>query len=607
MKKTIYFPALLLITTVQFSAQEKAIDTVFIFDRQLSQAKKTQQIYRLSAKDIQRNANSLSETLRFQTPVYIKENGRGAVSSPSFRGTTAQQTAVLWNGIPVNSIFPGQGDLNNLSLLNYDNIEVKPGGGSVIYGSAAIGGTIHLNNQITFNKGFSGKLFAEYGSFETLNTALKTSYSNEKFSAVFSTGYSTSKNEYEVPEKNYINRNGQYENLTFNLSSAYRFSEKNEIYWHTQHFSGEQHFPVFEITQTKTKYATQSLRSLVSWKNSGAKHQNILSAAFLREGFSYFANVDNTRETGGDGQTFFFKNDFTYSLPSEFRLNVITQAINENGKGYHSGIQNPERWAGSAAVLIQYEKEKLFLEAGAKKEFVESISAPFLYSLGGNYRFNPAFLLKLKGSKNFRYPSFNDLYWQPGGNLNLKPEISYQAEITPEFSYKNFRLSVTPYYNRIFDMIRWLPTSSGFWAPANTDEVQAYGVETVLNYNQKKGKHQFSGNIGYAFTKSENVETGFQLSYVPLHKAFGMIRYQHNPFEFFVQGIFNGRTFTTTDESEKDSLDPYFVVNAGIAFNLLDDWSLGFKIQNITDTIYETTAFYPLPKRNYSMNLTLNF
>lgn len=606
MKTKIYLSAFSILPFF-LSAQEKVIDTVFIFDRHITEAKKTQQVYQISNTDIQKNATNLSEALRFQTPIYIKENGRGSVSSPSFRGTTAQQTSFLWNGIPVNSTFLGQGDINNLSFLNYDNIEVKAGGGSVIYGSAAIGGTIHLNNQISFDKGFQGRFFAEYGSFETLNSSFKTSYSNENFAAVFSAGISQSENDYEVPEKNYINRNGQYNNQTFNLSTAYKFDKDNQIFWHTQHFFGEQHYPVFEVQQTKTKYLSDTFRSLMTWKNSGKKHRNQLSAAYLQEAFSYFPNISKPRESGGNGKNLFFKNDFEYLLNEKFTVNLLAQATNERAEGYKSGIQNPERWAGSAAALLKFSSKKLFLEAGLKKELVEKTEAPFLYSAGGNFKIVPSFNIKFKASKNFRYPSFNDLYWQPGGNPELLPETSYQAELTPEFSWKFFKISVTPYYNKIEHMIRWLPASGGIWKPVNTDEVRSYGLEAVLGFNKSFSKHQILGNIGYAYTKSENAETGFQLSYVPLHKAFGMLQYRFQPFEIFVQGMFNGQTFTTTDESIADALQPYFVLNTGISATLFRNYKIGFKVNNLSNTVYETMSYYPLPKRNYSLNLSINF
>ena len=174
-------------------AQEKIIDTVYVFDNQINKVRNFHNITKLTSSDLEKNATNLSEVLRFQSPVYIKENGRGAVSSPSFRGTTAQQTAFVWNGININSSFLGQGDINNTGLLGYDQLDIKPGGGSVVYGSGAIGGSIHLNNTLDFSKGLKGSLYSEAGSYETFNTLLRTSYSNEKFSVKFSGNYAISK------------------------------------------------------------------------------------------------------------------------------------------------------------------------------------------------------------------------------------------------------------------------------------------------------------------------------------------------------------------------------------------------------------------------------
>ena len=130
MTKKYQFSAVFLLFYFLGFAQEKAIDTVYIFDSQLKNSKKFHKIENLDEADLLKNSTNLSEVLRFQSPVYIKENGRGMVSSPSFRGTSAQQTAFIWNGINVNSQFLGQGDINNLNLLGYDNLQVKSGGGT---------------------------------------------------------------------------------------------------------------------------------------------------------------------------------------------------------------------------------------------------------------------------------------------------------------------------------------------------------------------------------------------------------------------------------------------------------------------------------------------
>ena len=46
---------------------------------------------------------SLSDLLSENTPVFIKNHGRGALASASFRGTAASHTQVNWNGIKINS------------------------------------------------------------------------------------------------------------------------------------------------------------------------------------------------------------------------------------------------------------------------------------------------------------------------------------------------------------------------------------------------------------------------------------------------------------------------------------------------------------------------
>ena len=60
------------------------------------------------------SSTSLTEVLRYNSLIYFRENGPGGVSSPSFRGTSAQQTAVVWNGININSQLNGQTDFNTI-------------------------------------------------------------------------------------------------------------------------------------------------------------------------------------------------------------------------------------------------------------------------------------------------------------------------------------------------------------------------------------------------------------------------------------------------------------------------------------------------------------
>lgn len=590
-------------------AQEKIIDTVYVFDNQINKVRNFHNVTKLTSSDLEKNATNLSEVLRFQSPVYIKENGRGAVSSPSFRGTTAQQTVFVWNGININSSFLGQGDINNTGLLGYDQLDIKPGGGSVVYGSGAIGGSIHLNNTLEFNKGLKGSLYSETGSYETFNTLLRTSYSNEKFSIKFSGNYTISKNDYEVDEKNYINRNGNYYNTTFNFGLSYKLNYNNKISWQSQLFDSSQHYPVFFETTTPTKYKAQNTRSLIAWEYNKKNINNNLRLAYTEENFQYYANIIEPKSNGGSGKNYIIKNDFNYFLNDKLNINIISEFQQNKGEGYQSGIKDISRSIFSLAGLIRYFPfKKLSFETGVKKDFIEDISSPLLFSFSGKWNALSFYNIKTSFSKNFRYPSFNDLYWQPGGNINLKPETAIQLDMNHEFKINNFRLVISPFYIKIKDMIRWLPTANGYWAPINTDNVESYGSEVQIDYRKKiTENHNINAQLGYSFTKSVNSDTQKQLMYVPLHKFFSNIGYEYKFMKLYIQGMWNGKTYTTSDESNNDALKSYFVLNAGISGTLLKHYSVGFKINNITNTVYETTLYYPFPMRNYSLFVNINF
>ncbi|CEJ71356.1 Vitamin B12 transporter BtuB precursor [Chryseobacterium oranimense G311] len=593
--------------------QEKAVDTVYIFDSQMKKVKLFHPVRTITPKDIEKNSTNLSELLRFQSSIYIKENGRGAVSSPSFRGTTAQQTAFVWNGININSSFLGQGDVNNIPLFGYDQIDIKAGGGSVVYGSGAIGGSIHLNNILDFNSGFKASVYSEAASFDTYNNFAQAAFSNEKLSVKVSGSYITSQNDYKVPEfvvgnTGFHNTNGRYYNTSVNIGVAYKIADHQTISWQNQTFDASQHYPIFELNGNKTKYKAQTLRSLIAWDINKNNLSNSLKMAYTEDNFQYFADLNQPKASGADGKNYIFKNDFNYFITPKININAIGEFQVNKGKGYGSGLETVSRNVGSLSGLIRYFATKdLRFEAGIKKDFVEDISSPLLYSFSGKWNAVKWYHVGINFSKNFRYPSFNDLYWQPGGNLDLVPETSVNIDMNHEFSFGDFKIALNPYYMDIKNLINWLPTSLGYWAPFNTYRVESYGLESQVTWNKTFGKHALKLDGGYTYSKSVNKDTDLQRMYVPMHKAVGNIEYGYSLFKVYAQGMFNGLTYTTSDEKRSAAIDPYFILNAGISASLFKKYTLGFKVNNVTDTYYQTVSLYPMPKRNYSVYATINF
>lgn len=599
MRKIYYFGLFLAVSAF---GQETKIDTIVI-DSQLLKTAEISVIQHLTAKDVIKNASSLSDILRFQTPIYIKETSRGAVSSPSFRGTTALQTAFVWNGININSQFLAQGDVNNIPIFGYDQIDVKSGGGSVLYGSGAIGGSIHLNNELTYNKGFNANIFGEYASFNTINSYVKSTFSNDKISLNISGSHAQSDNDYEVPEKYYVNRNAKYDNTSVNLGLGYKLSEAHQLYLQSQHFDSNQNYVSLSENSDKTKYEAQTFRSLIGWKWNKERFKNDFKLAYLEDNFQYFDNVNQPKSSGGSSKQYLIKNDAVFNLNANSEINIIGELSKVDGDGYQSGIDKVARNQAAFALLYRNRSvDKLYWEIGVKKEFVEAIEAPFLFSAGASYLVKSWYKTSVNLSKNFRYPSFNDLYWQPGGNLDLKPETSYQAELSQNFKIKNVAITLTPYLIKIYDLIQWVPMTNNIWSPVNTKDVLSYGLESQIKFSKKWTNQQLLAQANYSYTKSVNQETKKQLMYVPLHKANLGIDYNYKAFSIFAQAIFTSRVFSDNNENTSASfmIDANFVANVGAYYQLTKNIKIGAKVNNLTNQSYETVKAYWMPLRNYS-------
>ncbi|PZO30203.1 MAG: TonB-dependent receptor, partial [Flavobacteriaceae bacterium] len=432
------------------------LKVVEISDLQLKDYSDSQSVLKLTDSIINKNQSSLTSLLNYNSVIYFKENGLGMVSSPSFRGTTAQQTAVVWNGININSQLNGQTDFNTITTRDFNSIAVRAGGGSSIYGSSAIGGSIHLNNTINFEEHFSNTLRLNYGSFNTYGGNYKIDASDGKFSVQVSLSRNSSDNDYDYVDADGKNLNGQYYNTSLNAAIGYKINDANFLKLYSQVFEGERHFSLIFPSEIRTKYQDLNTRNLLEWDSFFGKFVSKVKFAALSEKYKYFGNINSNAYTFGQVRTYIGKYDLAFDAGNAIKLNAVVDFTQNKGEG--SDIKNEQRNIGSASLLFKHKlTQKILYELSVRKELTNNYKSPFLFSLGTKWAASDFYTLKLNGSKNFRVPTFNDLYWQPGGNENLKPESSYQAEIGNEFRFAGFQLTLTGYYIDIKDMLRWIP------------------------------------------------------------------------------------------------------------------------------------------------------
>ncbi|GBF20008.1 MULTISPECIES: TonB-dependent receptor [Arenibacter] len=586
------------------------LDEVILSDAKLLHFSKGTKVRVVNDSVQEKSGSSLTDLLRYNSNIYFKENGYGMVSSASFRGTNAQQTAVVWNGININSQLTGQTDFNTLIPGNYGDVVVRSGGGSVQYGSGAVGGVILLNDSFRFNDGWKNSLQTSYGSFNTSKLAFNTSLGKEKTSLQIGVNHIASDNDYKYLGTDLRNENGAYDQLNINANVGFILSDQQILKVYHNTFNGDRDFSGTLTAPANENYRDLNHRSLIELSSFNERKIARLKVGHLYERYRYFPNNQREEFSFGQANTLLANYDYKYQL-NKITLNGIIDFSSIWAKG--TSIENAQRSFVSGTFLFSHElSDKLNYGVNLRQEVVSDYQNPFLFSLNSSYKVAKNYIININGSKNHRVPTFNDLYWSgagASGNLEVLPETSWQVEIGQTIEVKNIALSLNAYSITTDNLIQWRPNTQGVWMAMNVQDVSQYGMELGFDWKRKWGNQELVWESEYAYTKSIDNTTKNQLLYVPEHMLRSNLSYQYKKLVAFYQFLYTGSVYTTTDNS--DSLSSYTVGNIGLDYHWPNisgiKFILGLKVNNLFDKNYQNVAYRPMPNRNFQLQLITKF
>lgn len=608
--KRIFFAVFLyaIVGTI-YSQKDTVVVNLNAFSLSISKVKDFSKGYSsilISDSLVQRNIRSLTDVLKFNSFIYFKENGLGMVSSPSFRGTSASHTAVIWNGININSQLNGQVDFNAISANSYDNIVVRSGGGSVLFGSGAIGGSVHLDNLIEFTEQENHQINANYGSFNTQHFSYDFKKATNKNYFNIGLGYNYSDNDFEYLNTNLTNENGKFFNANFDVNYGYKINKKHQIKIYSSTFFSDRNLSRTLNAPSNDGYEDINSKNLLEWNYALSTKEIVTSrVSYIFEKFKFFDNNKNKAFfSDGTTQRKIGQIDYNNSISTKLKINGILgfESVSATGTSFDSNTRNI--FSGVFSLNHKLTKQ-LSYGVQVRQDLQNDFDSPFLYSLGIEQKFNKNYTLSFNTSKNFRIPTFNDLYWNPGGNINLKPEESHQFEIGNAINLKNTSFQINGFYIRSSDLIQWIPNQSGVWSPTNTDETRNIGVEVTANYKISFQNHLITFNTNYSFTDAKDLETNQQLISVPKHRLNGLVNYQHKNWSAFYQLLYNDDvTFLV------DTIPAFQVSNIGVEYEIStfkNKPKLGLIINNIYNNNYQNTLSRPMPGANFLITTNINF
>ena len=556
----------------------------------------------------------LASLINSSSSVYIKKYG--ALATPTFRGTSSSHTLVLWNGIPINSIANGISDLSGLYCHTFSDIFIVHGGDASIFGSGAVGGSLHLNvskkplekNEVLFS--------STRGSYGLSSQSISFSANNGKLTSKCSFYSLNHNNNFEfinITQMDHplsINKYGKIMSNSQNLDLMYRLNPNtnyNFSYWNSSLDR--------EVSQNMTtpfsdaKQYDSSKRLLFSLNHKQDCLSIAIKQAFLEEDFLYteiLKNIDShyLAETHiSDADIKLLKGNYLFNLGAAFTDNRL---VNNN---YFS---NRVRESSLAAFYaLQYRSEYLAFNTVLRKEWKNTFIVPFIPTLAFDIKFSQAIKLRAKYNRSFRSPTFNDRFWAgsgANGNSDLKPEDACNKEMGVDFKIQHLNLTVTSYNLHISDMILWQQIGGGSWMPHNIKKVFSRGIETSVNFKYRN--MIFAGN--YAFTKSTNEHAtndldntiGKQLRYVPLHKANASIKILEKNLQFNLINSYTGEVITSYGTIENRTLDSFFLTDISVKYKI-DNFpiSIQAKVKNLMNKSYVTYHNYPNPGREFLLTL----
>ena len=633
-------------------------------------------------------ALSMADVLTFNSSVFVKSAGRATLSTVAFRGTSASHTNVSWNGMRINSPMLGMTDFSTIPSFFIDKASLLHGTSSVSESGGGLGGAVSLATAPELDKGLGINYVQGIGSYKTFDEFLKLSYSNRHWAFTTRAVYSSSANDYT-----YINRDkklniydddhniiGQYYPKEKNRSGAFKdFHILQEVYYDTR--KGDRFLLNLwytasnrEIPMLSTDYGEErgfenrqrenTLRSVAGWRHGRSTWNVDLRAGYIHTWMGY----DYRRELASDvwstmtrSRSFtntFFGNATANFFPSDRWL--FTAALTAN----HHDVRSTDRQilTGGTEADIGYHKKRLELSGAltARWQPIDGmgISATIREESYGNRATPPipalfadwkalntysgktllGLTLKASASRNYRYPSLNDLYFMPGGNPDLRNEQGWTYDCGFDFEISQNRmfsagLSATWFDSHIDDWIIWLPTIKGFFSPRNVKSVHAYGIELKGDASYTPwADWKFDLSASYSWTPSINVgekmseadkSIGKQLPYIPRHSASASLRASWHSWGLTYKCMYYSERFTMTSNASTltGNLPAYSISNLTlektlkipfrklITPQLHNSLTLQMKlaINNLFNTEYLSVLSRPMPGTNLEFFISLSW
>ena len=570
----------------------------------------------ITAADIEaRQERSLPDALQAVPGLFVEQTGGlGGQTSIFMRGTNSNHTKILLDGIDIAdpSTPNDAADIGKLLTGDIARIEVLRGPQSGLYGSDAIGGVINI-----ITKSGEGPLKltgqAEGGSFDTFNQRASASGSLDNFHYTVTVDHVHAGDTAVTPaslllpgEKShgdFYDGTQASTKLGWDVTGNFDLGFVGHYGSSLGKITGDAFNPVTFAgfpSPTQTRIATlqfdnRATAHLVLW--DGRLDQTI--------GFGFTDAITSSDDPNngyslskGQRTKFDYQGNIGVADGETVVVGAET-ARDSNRAGYSFGFPSgPTTGITTNAGYAELDSDLGF---GIHDDAAIRYDDNSRFGNKVTYHIAPAWLIDATGTRlkasfgtGFKSPALQELFGGFGANPNLKPETSTGYDAGFEQSlWGDISGGATWFHNDIKNLIVNGPAPLFLYG--NIGRARTQGVETFLAW---KPLETLSLRADYTYTDAIDASTKLQLARRPRNQFSLTGDWQVMPsLSLDATLLVTGPQSDIGRESGiTEKLGGYTVLNLAASYKITDTWSVFGRIENATDTAYQSPDGFLRPR-----------
>ena len=573
---------------------------------------------------------------------FFQNGGHGTSSAIQLRGMPKRYSTVYIDGVKMSdpSSVSNDFDFNNILTSQISRVEILKGNQSSIYGSGAIGGTIHVFTK-KGEPGLKKDINFTAGSHGTNNLATSVSGGDQNMN--YYVGLQRFQTD-GISAMTHNDENDRYRNNGLVASFGNKFSDTlelesnvrvSETYLQYDHPQIEGSFGCSTCDHSEEVDGVESSTNISLIYKPIEKFTNKFTVAntYIKRVYGETPNSGNTKQDKyyGERYAYLYQGNYNFNLDNSVVFGIEREddqmGLNSNANG---------RVDSNAYVTSQF----FDYQSRITNNIYGTIGARFdEHSLAGgtgsnenSHRATLAYVFddkttKLKSSygTGYRFPSLYELKYVYRASSATLPFVKAETSQSYDFGIEksissNLFIDLTYFNVKYFDALEgWKTnTAGGSSSTQNTiATVKSQGIELMSKY---KLNELFNFGLNYTYTSSydgadednpSGSDSGSQMVRVPrnlvnLITNVKIPAYQDLDITLRTKWSDKARDYgngnKTSDKSpafQNETLDSYLVNDLSFRYNL-NNYNIFFDITNVFDKKYETALQYSQMDRSFN-------